>query len=100
MTIHLTGATISIGGTDVTSYVQSVSIPLDPWQESMLQRVYDLPDGRLRLTGPWAMTTRGRLAPGTWEAIEALWEHWRLSKRHRVRRMHAAYGRRRGRGRW
>jgi hypothetical protein len=98
-TIDLTDATVTIGGVDLGGFAGSIGFELDPWQEQALQSVYDLPDGTLPLHG-FRWTSRGHASPGQYEAIMGMVEYWRHAKQRRVRRMHAAYGRRRGRGRW
>lgn len=97
-TIDLTDATVTISGVDLTGFASRVGFDLDPWQEQALQSVYDRPNGTLLSGFRW--TSRGRVSPGTYEAITAVFDHWRDAKRRRIRRMHAAYGRRHGRGRW
>lgn len=81
------GSTVWINGVDVSSYVHGIGIALDPWQEQLLQRVYALPSLNLRFRGRYDPKPRS---------------HRALFRRNhpRIRRMHAAYGRRHGRGRW
>lgn len=98
-TIDLTDATVTISGVDLSSYASSVGFDLDPWQEQMLRRVEGLPNGTLPLFG-FRWVSRGYAPPGVYEAVVALIGASRAARRRRIRRMHAAYGRRRGPGRW
>lgn len=88
-TIDLTDATITIGGVDVSGYVQSISIPLEREIEELAERWVPALNG-------FTLYFRGKadaVHPRTYRTL--------LGRTHpRVRRMHTAYGRRRGRGRW
>lgn len=88
-TIDLTDATVTIGGVDLTGFASRVGFDLDPWQEQAMVRSFAVrPDFTMRFQG-----TVDAVSPGAYRAL--------LGRTHpRLRRMHAAYGRRRGRGRW
>lgn len=83
-TIELTGATVSIGGTKLSDYASTVSF--EPEHEAALEQ-------RIAMLPSFTMSFRGKLDPHVYRAL--------FGRQHaRIRRMRAAYGRRRGRGRW
>lgn len=112
-TLDLTGATVTVGGVALSSYATDVKLPIDPepgdsgWATERLAALNsgslsvdfaghwdgpplfpDLPVERtITVTVPWHIARR-------WLA------QLELRRRTRIRRMHAAYRRRHGRGGW
>lgn len=111
-TMHLTGATVRIGGVDLTDHVTDIELPIEaePSESGWAtDRLAALKDGTLSVDffghwdGPMPLfdlpverTISITLPPHVARAWLALLER---RQRARIRRMHAAY-RRRKQGRW
>ena len=86
-TIDLTDATVTIGGVNVSGFVRGITFA-DEHTQALETRIAMLPSFTMRFRG-----TVDAVHPRTYRTL--------LGRQHpRVRRMHAAYGRRRGRGCW